>query len=76
MEPRKGSYLTRQSYYNAMYHQFDDLKNTGFDWRNNSIKKSVSSYLLSDSKRLAIIERMQVFITFIMDYASQIKKGF
>jgi hypothetical protein len=76
IEPRKGNYLTRRSYYDAMYHQFDDLKNTGFDWRNNSIKRSVSSYLLSDSKRLSIVERYQDFITYIMNYASQIKKTF
>ena len=76
LEPRKGNYLTRESYYDAMYHQFDDLKNTGYDWRNNSITNSVSSYLISDSKRITIIERYQIFIAYIMDYASQIKKTF
>lgn len=75
-EPRKGQYLIRPSYYEAMYHQFDDLKNTGYDWRNHSIKRSVSSYLLNDSKREVIVTRMQVFIAYIMDYASNIKKAF
>jgi metal-responsive CopG/Arc/MetJ family transcriptional regulator len=75
-EPRKGQYLIRPSYYDAMYHQFDDLKNTGYDWRNNIIKRSVSSYILSDSKREAIIIRMQSLIVYIMDYASNIKKAF
>ena len=75
-DPRKGVYLTRQSYYDIMYHQFDDLKNTGYNWRKNSIKRSVSAYILSDSKREIIIERFQEFVTYIMDYASNIKKAF
>jgi len=74
--PRQGAYLTRQSYYQYTYHQFDDLKNTGYDWRNNSIKRSVSFYLLNDPKREAIIGEFQKFITYIMDYASNIKKAF
>ncbi len=76
IEPKKGYYMTRPSYYDLMYHQFDDLKNTGYDWRKNSIKRSVSAYLLSDTKRETIIEQFQVFIAFIMDYASNIKKAF
>lgn len=74
-EGRTGQYLTRKSYYYDMEHQFDDLKNTGYDWRKNSIKRSVSGYLLADSKRLGIIEQFQVFIAYIMDYASNIKKA-
>lgn len=72
---RKGAYLTRISYRQVMFHQFDELKNTGYDWRNNSLKRSLSGYLLNDSKRLAIVERMQIFIEYILDYASQIKKS-
>jgi len=75
MEQRQGQYLTRQSYYQSMYHQFDDLKNTGYDWRNNSFKKSISSYILSDSKRVYIIDRFQIVFAYIMDYASNIKKA-
>jgi hypothetical protein len=72
---RTGQYLTRKSYYYDMHHQFDDLKHTGYDWRNNSMKKSLSGYLLADSKRMSIIEQFQVFIAYIMDYASNIKKA-
>jgi hypothetical protein len=75
-EPRKGEYLTRQSYYYYAYHQFDDLKNTGYDWRKDSIKRSISFYLLNDFKRKIIIEKFQEFITHMMDYASTIKKSF
>ena len=75
-EPRKGLYLTRRSSYDAMYHQFDDIKNKGFDWRKNSLKRSVSSYITSDSKRLIIVEKFQEYIVYIMDYVSNIKKTF
>jgi len=73
---RKGRYLTRVSYYEIMLHQNDDLKNTGFDWRNNLVKNSVSGYLLSDPKRESIIEKFQDLLVYIMDYASNIKKAF
>jgi len=76
VEPRKGAYLTRPSYYQYAYHQFDDLKNIGYDWRNNSIKRSVSTYLLNDPKREIIITKFQTFIAYMMDYASNIKKAF
>lgn len=76
MEIRKGQYLTRESYYDAMYHQFDDIKNTGFDWRKNAFSRTLSSYLLSDSKRVAIVSRFQIFLVYIMDRASGIKKAF
>ena len=57
-------------------HQFDDLKNNGYDWRNNSLKRTVSRYILADQKREEILLAYQRFIEYIMDYASQIKKGF
>lgn len=72
---KNTKHTTRTSYYEVMYHQFDDLKNTGYNWRDNSIKKSVSSYILSDSKRVSIIERYQILIAGIIDYVSNIKKA-
>lgn len=74
-EPRYGSYLTRESYRNATLHQFDNLLNTGYDWRNNSLKRSLSSYILSDQKRVDIIEQMQIIIAYIIDNVSSIKKA-
>lgn len=76
MDYRKGRYLTRVNYYEVLCHQQDDLKHNGYDWRNNIIKNSTSGYLLSDPKRLSIIEKFQEFLVYMMDYASQIKKAF
>jgi hypothetical protein len=74
-EIRKGKYLIRESYYQYMIHLQDDLKNTGFDWRNNLMQKSVSQYLLADPKRLEIINQMQTLLIFLIDKISSIKKA-
>lgn len=76
MEYKKGKYLTRESYYEVMHHQFDDLKNNGFDWRTKMMTNSVSSYLISDPKRLTIVQKFTEMMVYVMDYASQIKKAF
>lgn len=76
MDYKKGKYLTRESYYDVMHHQFDDLKNNGFNWREKMMTNSVSGYLLSDPKRLTIINKFTEMMVYIMDYASQIKKAF
>lgn len=76
IEPRQGKYLVRESYYQYMIHLQDDLKHTGYDWRSNLFKKSVSSYLLSDPKRSAIIEQMKILMVYMIDRVSLIKKAF
>jgi len=74
-EPRQGRYLTRESYRAATEHQFDELLNNGYDWRENSMKRSLSGYILSDSKRRDIIGRMQIIVAYILDRVSDIKKS-
>lgn len=74
-EPREGKYLTRESYYQYMIHVQDDLKNTGYDWRNNLFKKSVSTYLLSDPKREGILNQIQKMMVYMIDRVSMIKKA-
>jgi len=70
-----NSYTTRESYYEAMYHQFDDLKNTGYDWQNNLMNRSLSAYLLSDRKRQLVVNRYQLLLVYIVNYVSNIKKA-
>lgn len=73
-EVKKKPYLTRVDYRDITNHIYDDLKHSGFNWRDNTLKKSLSAYLLNDPKRIAIVEYFQVIIAYIMDYASNIKK--
>ena len=75
-KPREGRYLTRPSYREATLHQFDKLDNIGFNWREKSLEKTLSRYWLNDRKRREILEPYRVFIEYIMDYASQIRKSF
>ena len=74
-EPRPGRYLTRESYRASAEHQFDELLNSGYNWRENSMKRSLSGYILSDSKRRDIIERMQIIVAYILNRVSDIKKS-
>ena len=73
-EPRQGNYLTRVSYYQYMTHIQDDLKNIGYDWRKNLFNKSLSTYLLSDSKRSDIMGQIQRMMVYMIDRVSMIKK--
>jgi hypothetical protein len=74
-EQRAGAYLTRESYRQYTYHFFDKRKNLGFDWRPVLLKRSLSTYLLSDNKRLAMVEQVQRLLVAMMDQASRIKKA-
>jgi len=75
IEPREGKYLTRESYYQYMIHIQDDLKNTGYDWRNNLFSRSLSTYLLSDPKRSGILNQIQKMMVYIIDRVGMIKKA-
>ena len=74
-ELRDGKYLTRESYYQYMIHIQDDLKNTGYDWRNNLFNRSLSTYLLSDPKRSGIMTQIQKMMVYMIDRVSMIKKA-
>lgn len=74
-EPRKGNYLIRESYYQYMIHMQDDIKNIGYDWRNNLFNKSISNYILSDTKRSLILGEIQKLMIFAIDKVSMIKKS-
>lgn len=75
INPREGKYLTRESYYQYMIHIQDDLKNTGYDWRNNLFNRSLSTYLLSDPKRSRIMTQIQKMMVYMIDRVSMIKKA-
>jgi len=74
-EPRKGSYLTRESYYQYMIHLQDDVKNVGYDWRSNLFSKAISGYILSDTKRSLILLEIQKLMVYAIDKVSMIKKS-
>jgi len=74
--PKMGEYLTRENFRKAMYHQHDNIKNRGYNWRPVIMKKNLSTYLLADSKRQEFVEQLQTFLVYIMDQASLIRKQF
>lgn len=74
-EIKMGAYLTRQSFYEALVHQQDDLKNIGFDWRPNLMKKSLSKYLLANQDVEVVVTQYTKLLTFIVDTIQQIRKS-
>lgn len=72
---REGAYLTRVSYRSYTHHSFDKKLNQGYNWRDNLLKRNLSTYLLSDPKRASFIERLQMILVAIMDQASRVKKA-
>ena len=70
-----GAYLTRKSFYEALVHQQDDLKNIGYDWRPNLMKKSLSKYLLANKDVEAVVVQYTKLLTFIVDTIQQIRKS-
>ena len=58
-----------------MIHMQDDIKNIGYDWRNNLFNKSISNYILSDTKRSLILGEIQKLMIFAIDKVSMIKKS-
>ena len=74
-DPRKGNYLIRESYYQYMIHLQDDVKNVGYDWRSNLFSKTISGYILSDTKRSLILLEIQKLMVYAIDKVSMIKKS-
>jgi hypothetical protein len=71
---KMGAYLLRESFYEKMIHQQDDLKNIGFDWRPNLMKKSLSSYLLSNGDVSMIVDRFNSLLVDIVNRIQDIRK--
>lgn len=72
---KMGAYLTRKSFYEALVHQQDDLKNIGFDWRPNLMTKSLSKYLLANKDVEAVVAQYTKLLTYIVDTIQQIRKS-
>ena len=73
---RMGSYLIRRSQWEDLIHRQDDLKNVGYDWRPNLLKKSLSTYLQSNDDVSEMIERYRQLLVFIVDKIQDVKKAF
>ena len=72
---KTGPYLVRTSFYEALIHQQDELKNVGFDWRPNLMKKSMSKYLLANDDVAAMVGQYTKLLANIVDTIQEIKKS-
>lgn len=52
----------------------NEIKNIGFDYRNNVFDRSVSASLVSEPKRVAILSFMEILVNYLIDSVKSIKK--
>ena len=69
-----GRYIVRENLHEVLIHQYDDLKNVGFDWRPNLMKKTLSAYLLSNENVLTTVEQYTNLLSYIVDRIQDIRK--
>ena len=52
----------------------NEIKNIGFDYRNNVFDKSISASLVSEPKRIAFLGFMELLINYLIDSVKSIKR--
>lgn len=52
----------------------NEIKNIGFDYRNNVFDRSVSASLVSEPKRVALLSFMEILVNYLIDSVKSIKK--
>ncbi len=52
----------------------DDIKNMGFDYRGNILKKSLSAVLFSEVKRASMLKPLEYMLSYLVDSVKNIKK--
>jgi hypothetical protein len=72
---KTGAYLVRTSQYQALIHQQDEIKNVGYDWRPNLMKKSLSNYLLANDDVKGMVNQYTILLSYIVDKIQEIKKS-
>lgn len=72
---KPGPHLDRPSYYNFMIHQQDNTKNTGFDYTNVLLEKTMSSYMFVDVRKEFMFKQFQTMLVFLINSIGSIKKS-
>jgi hypothetical protein len=52
----------------------NEIKNIGFDYRNNVLEKSISATFVAETKRVALLSMMELLINYLIDSVKNIKK--
>jgi hypothetical protein len=64
----------RPTYKDYALSRKNDIKNIGYDYRNNVFLRSISASILSEPKRVALISLMEVLMNYIIDSVKSIKR--
>lgn len=60
----------------CLEHRNDDIGHLGYDYRNRILKRSLSGMLFLEQKRKAILENIELTVTYLVEYIKTIKKSF
>ncbi len=52
----------------------NDIKNVGFDYRNNVLSKTISPLILNEVKRFQMLAVVEVLINYLIDSVKSIKR--
>jgi hypothetical protein len=72
----RHKYTTRRSFFDISEHRLDLIKNFGFNYEGQQIKKSISKYILKDPIKAEIIASWEILIFNLTEYTKNIKKSF
>lgn len=64
----------RPTFKDYAFSRKNDIKNIGYDYRTNVFTKSISSTLLEEPKRAALIGMMGMLITYMIESVKNIKR--
>lgn len=75
---RQASYrhLSRVPYYDQGRHFNDQLKNLGYDYRGQILRKTTSPELWANPLQTSLYGRIEAMITFMLESAKSVKKHF
>lgn len=62
-----------ESLYKIAQNRKTSLKNTGFDYKGQIFKRSMSSYLFNDPKRAEILNKLEELVYFLIEEVKTIK---
>ena len=73
---KKFDYLKRRPYRYFLEHRNDIIKNTGYDYRGNILKNTLSKIWFIERKRELIMTEFEKPISYMVDCVKIIKKAF
>jgi len=76
MESKENKHLNRKSYFKIPTSRRDEGRQLGFDYRDQLMSRSLSSFMFGDKKRDDMIAKLNDLFVYMIDSVKNIKKTF